>query len=468
MSSIQRFEAYLGHLAESLGHADRHAGLRGYCTGLMLPLERKSIEPIAAGVDPLHVSARHQSLHHFVSQADWSDAELLRRVRQWVMPKLGLEASGFWIVDDTGFPKKGKHSVGVARQYCGALGKQDNCQVAVSVSLASSLGSLPVSWQLYLPKDWAEDAERRDKAGVPPAIGFATKPQIALQHLKRLLAEGLPPYCVLADAGYGVDTAFRHGLTQLGLPYLVGITSAVSVWPPEVEPLLPRPYQGHGRPPVQPRRTAKRQPMAVKALAHALPARAFREVSWREGSNPMLSSRFAAVRVRHAGGNIGRARLWPQQWLLIEWPQDQPEPEKYYLSTLPETRSLAELVEAAHQRWRIERDYQDLKQEFGLDHYEGRGWRGFHHHASLSIAAYGFLLAERLTGHNPGSQKNHIRRQAPVVPEDYVPRGGAQSATPRAGLDPHAAPSAQRYSHRSHPTMSVLRTGQSKASLMTQ
>lgn len=147
--------------------------------------------------------------------------------------------------------------MGVARQYCGVLGKQDNCQVAVSVSLASALGSLPVSWQLYLPKDWAEDAERRDKAGVPQAIGFATKPQIALQHLKRLLAEGLPPYCVLADAGYGVDTAFRHGLTELGLPYLVGITSAVSVWPPDIDPLPPKPYRGHGRPPVQPRRTAK-------------------------------------------------------------------------------------------------------------------------------------------------------------------------------------------------------------------
>ncbi len=468
MNAAQRFEAYMEHLAEGLGHADRHAGLKGYCTGLMLPLERKSVEPIAASVDPMHVSARHQSLHHFVAKAEWSDDEMLRRVREWIMPKLELKAGGFWIVDDTGFPKKGKHSVGVARQYCGVLGKQDNCQVAVSVSLASSTASLPVSWQLYLPKEWAEDAGRRDKAGVPQAIGFATKPQIALQHLKRLLSEGLPPYCVLADAGYGVDTAFRHGLSELGLPYMVGITSAVSVWPPDVEPLPPKPYRGHGRPPVQPRRTAKRQPMAVKALAQALPARAFRTVQWREGTNQMLSSRFAAVRVRHAGGNVGRARLWPQQWLLIEWPQDQPEPEKYYLSTLPETCTLNELVETAHQRWRIERDYQELKQEFGLDHYEGRGWRGFHHHASLSIAAYGFLLAERLAGHRSGSQKNRIRRQAPGVPEDYVPRGGAQSATPRAGLDPHATPSTQRHPRRARATMSVLRQASDKSILVTQ
>lgn len=468
MNAAQRFEAYMEHLAEGLGHADRHSGLRGYCTGLMLPLERKSVEPIAAGVDPMHVSARHQSLHHFVAKAQWSDEEMLRRVRAWVMPKLGLDRDGFWIVDDTGFPKKGKHSVGVARQYCGALGKQDNCQVAVSVSLASSLGSLPVSWQLYLPKDWAEDAERRDKVGVPQDIEFATKPQIALQHLKRLLAEGLPPYCVLADAGYGVDTVFRHGLTELGLPYMVGITSAVSVWPPDVDPLPPKPYRGHGRPPVQPRRTAKRQPLAVKALAHALPPRAFRTVRWREGTNQTLISRFAAVRVRHAGGNVGRARLWPQQWLLIEWPHDQPEPEKYYLSTLPEICTLKELVETAHQRWRIERDYQELKQEFGLDHYEGRGWRGFHHHASLSIAAYGLLLAERLAGHRSGSKKNRMRRQAPALPEDYVPRGAAQGTAPRPGFDPHATPSTQHAARRPRATMSVLREAASQSVLMTQ
>jgi len=441
MNAAQRFEGYLEHLAEGLGHVDRHAGLKGYCTGLMLPLERKSVEPIAAGVDPLHVSARHQSLHHFVAKADWSDEELLRRIREWVMPKLGLEGGGFWIVDDTGFPKKGQHSVGVARQYCGVLGKQDNCQVAVSVSLASPTASVPVSWQLYLPEGWAKDAERRDKAGVPKAIAFATKPQIALQHLERLLAEGLPPYCVLADAGYGVDTAFRHGLTQLGLPYMVGITSAISVWPPDVEPLPPRAYRGRGRPPVQPRRTAKRQPMAVKALAQALPQSAYHTVRWREGTNQTLSSRFAAVPVRHAGGNIGRARLWPQQWLLIEWPPNQPEPEKYYLSTLPHTATLHQLVDVAHQRWHIERDYQELKQEFGLDHYEGRGWRGFHHHTSLSIAAYAFLLAERLTGHRPGTQKNRIQRQTPAIPEDYLPRGAAQSATPRAGFNPDLATS---------------------------
>ncbi|WP_157645155.1 IS701 family transposase, partial [Burkholderia ubonensis] len=209
MNASDRFDRYLAHLGGGLGHTDRHAGLRGYCTGLMLPLARKSVEPMAARVDPLHASARHQALHHFVAKADWSDAELLRRVAQWVVPKMDFSQGGWWIVDDMGFPKKGRHSVGVARQYCGQLGKQDNCQVAVSVSLACDQGSLPVAWRLYLPEEWAADAKRRTKAGVPESVEFATKTQIALAQLHTLLAEGAPRHPVLADAGYGVDTAFR-------------------------------------------------------------------------------------------------------------------------------------------------------------------------------------------------------------------------------------------------------------------
>ena len=432
MGASERFDRYMEHLAQGLKHADRHAGLKGYCTGLMLPLSRKSVEPMAARVDPMHASARHQALHHFVAQAEWSDEEMLRRVCQWVVPKMDFTEGGWWIIDDTGFPKKGRHSVGVARQYCGMLGKQDNCQVAVSVTLACSQGSLPVAWQLYLPEDWAADPQRRRKAGVPEALRFATKTQIALQQLRKLLAEGAPRYCVLADAGYGVDTTFRQALSDMGLLYVVGVTSAVVVWPPGVEPLPPKRYSGIGRPPVMPRRTARRQPLSVKALAQSLPQQAFQVISWREGTNETLSGRFEAVRVRHAGGNAGKARLRPQQWLLIEWPADQDEPSKYCLSTLPENTPLNELVGAAHQRWRIERDYQDLKQDFGLGHYEGRGWRGFHHHASLCIAAYGFLMAERLIADKPvGGKKNFIARQVPTLPADYVPRGSPARAAPR-------------------------------------
>ena len=443
MDTGERFDAYLEHLAEGLGHADRHAGLRGYCTGLMLPLARKSVEPMAASVDPLHASAKHQSLHHFVAKAEWSDEEMLRRVAQWVVPKMDFSGGGWWIIDDTGFPKKGKHSVGVARQWCGMLGKQDNCQAAVSVSLSCEQGSLPVAWQLYLPQEWADDAERRLKAGVPEEVRFATKTQIALGQLRALLSRGAPRHCVLADAAYGVDYAFRRALTDMELPYVAGITSAVVVWPPGVEPLPPEPYSGKGRPPVMPRRTAERRPMNVKTLAQSLPPTAWQSVVWREGTNETLSGRFAAVRVRYAGGNAGRARLQPEEWLLVEWPADEPEPIKYYLSTLPADATPEALVAAAHQRWRIERDYQDLKQDFGLGHYEGRGWRGFHHHAALSIAAYGFLMAERLAAQSDRSKKNFLQRQVPTLPADYVPRGRPTRSAPRLRFDQDSAPAAE-------------------------
>jgi len=424
MNSSQRFERYMEHLADGLGHMDRHAGLKGYCTWLMLPLSRKSVEPMAARVDPLHASARHQSLHHFVAKAEWSDDEMLRRVSQWVVPKMDMSGGGFWIIDDTGFPKKGKHSVSVARQYCGVLGKQDNCQVAVSISLATEQASVPVAYRLYLSTEWAQDPERRQKAGVPADIGFATKNEIALQQMETLLAEGAPKYCVLADAGYGVDQAFRQRLTELGLPYVVGIKSSVVVWPPGLEPQPPKRYSGNGRPPLVPRRTQRRQPVSVKDLAHALPASAFQIISWCQGTNETLSGRFAAVRVPHAGGNIGKARLHPEQWLLIEWPAGDTTPLKYYLSTLPGDIVLNDLVAQAHMRWRIERDYQDLKQELGLGHYEGRGWRGFHHHATLSIAAYGFLVTERIAAGKPaGAKNNFVVRQVPAFPADYIPRG---------------------------------------------
>ena len=435
----------------------------------MLPLSRKSVEPMAARVDPMHASARHQALHHFVAKAEWSDAQMLRRIAQWVIPKMDFSQGGWWIIDDTGFPKKGRHSVGVTRQYCGMLGKQDNCQVAVSLSLSCNQGSLPVAWQLYLPEDWAGDTQRRTKAGVPQEVRFATKTQIALQQLRTLLGEGAPPHCVLADAGYGVDNAFRQALSDMGLLYTVGVTSAVVVWPPGVLPLPPKPYSGMGRPPVVPRRTTSLQPMSVKALAMSLPPEAFQTITWREGTNTSLRERFAAVRVRHAGGNVGKARLRPEQWLLIEWPASDAEPSKYFLSTLPQDTPINELVSVAHQRWRIERDYQDLKQDFGLGHYEGRGWRGFHHHAVLSIAAYGFLMAERLVADKPvGGKKNFIERQVPALSEDYIPRGSPARAAACGQLDHDAAPPTQLRAARPPRPVSLLRARKHKATLVTQ
>jgi SRSO17 transposase len=310
---------------------------------------------------------------------------------------------------------------------------------------------------------------RRQRTGVPEEVGFATKTQIALAQLQRLLADGAPRHCVLADAGYGVDTAFRQALSDMGLQYAVGVTSAVVVWPPGIEPLPPKRYSGIGRPPVIPRRTARLQPMSVKALALALPAQAFQTINWREGTNEPLSGRFAAVRVRHAGGNAGKARLRPLQWLLIEWPAGQAEPVKYVLSTMPEETPLNELVGATYQRWRIERDYQDLKQDFGLGHYEGRGWRGFHHHATLSIAAYGFVMAERLIADKPvGGKKNFIERQVPALPKDYVPRGSPARAAARGALNHDTAASPELRTYRPTRTVPVLRQSKRKATLVTQ
>lgn len=426
--SESRFESYVEGLCRTVRHADRAAPLRAYCLGLMLPGDRKSVEPMAARVEPGRVQAAHQSLHHFVAKAEWSGEAMLAAVRTTVLP--AIERHGrirAWIIDDTGLPKKGVHSVGVARQYCGQLGKQDNCQVAVTLSLANDHAGLPIAYRLYLPEDWAADPVRRRKTGVPDDIRFRTKPQIALEQVWAALADGVAPGVLLADAGYGVDTAFRTGLSRLGLTYIVGIQSTTSLWKPGEAPLPPKPWSGRGRPPSRVRHHPDHKPVSAKVMATALPPTAWHTVTWREGSNTLLTSRFAAIRVRPAHRDTLRSEPRPEEWFLVEWPEDEPEPTKYWFSTLPEDMTLAALVETAKLRWRIERDFQNLKQELGLGHYEGRGWRGFHHHAALCIAAYGFLIAERSLIPPSGPQSAPVR-QAPVLPDGYRPRGSARPA----------------------------------------
>ena len=253
-------------------HSFRKHPLRGYCAGLMAPLKRNSVEPMAAHLAPAARRSRHQSLHHFVADAAWSDEQMLLRVAQWVVPAMDFSDGGWWIIDDTGFPKQGRHSVGVARQYCGMLGKQDNCQVAVSVTLACQAGSLPVAWQLYLPEEWADHAPRREKAGVPQGLEFATKPAIALAQIEQLVEQGAPKHCVLADAGYGVDTAFRERLSELGLAYVVGVTGQVAVWPPGHKALPTAPSSGRGVVPTRQRLgdATQQRPQSIKALAFEL------------------------------------------------------------------------------------------------------------------------------------------------------------------------------------------------------
>jgi SRSO17 transposase len=427
-ASESRFAAYVEGLVSVIGHADRARPLRDYCTGLIMSCERKSVEPLAAVTAPARVAAQHQSLLHFVGEGHWSDELVLTKVREMVLPEIErhgpIEA---WIIDDTGFPKKGRHSVGVARQYCGQLGKEDNCQVAVSLSIANSHASLPVAYRLYLPQDWANDGERRRKAGVPDDISFKTKHEIALEQLHWACEAGLPRGVALLDAGYGNNSELRADITALGLTYVVGILSNTTVWPRGTGPLPPKAWSGRGRPPKLLQRDAKHQPVSVKELALGLPKRMWRRIEWREGAAEPLSSRFACVRVCVARRDFKRSERRPEQWLLIEWPKDESEPAKYWLSTLPESATLQRLVYFAKLRWRIERDYQELKQEVGLGHFEGRRWRGFHHHATLCIAAYGFLISERETI-PPSAARSAGMLSPPVIPNGYRPRGSAIAA----------------------------------------
>jgi SRSO17 transposase len=423
-----RFAAYVEGLTSVIGHADRARPLRDYCVGLMMPCERKSVEPMAAITAPERTAAQHQSLLHFVGEGKWSDEKVLAKVRELVLPEIErhgpIEA---WIIDDTGFPKKGQHSVGVARQYCGQLGKQDNCQVAVSLSLANRHASLPVAYRLYLPEDWAGDSKRRCKTGVPEEVSFKTKPEIALEQITAACKAGLPRGVVLMDAGYGCNTDLRSSVSALALQYVAGILSNTTVWAPGTGPLPPKKWSGHGRVPKLMRRDRRHQPVSVKELALDLPKRAWRSIKWREGTAEWLSSRFARVRVRAAHHDYKLSESRPEEWLLVEWPEGEKEPTKYWLSNLPKDIAFRELVDMAKLRWRIERDYQELKQEVGLGHFEGRGWRGFHHHATLCIAAYGFLVSERETI-PPSRPRSSALFEQLAVPDGYRPRGSAIAA----------------------------------------
>jgi SRSO17 transposase len=452
-----RFSAYVEGLVEAIGHADRAVPLRDYCLGLLIPGERKSVEPMAAVTAPARVAAQHQSLLHFVGNAPWSDDRVLAKVRELVLPS--IERQGpieAWIVDDTGFPKKGRHSVGVTRQYCGQLGKQDNCQVAVTLSVANHTASLPVAYRLYLPEDWAADADRRAKAGVPATVSFKSKPEIALDQIRAALAAGIPKAVVLMDAGYGADTGLRTEITSLDLAYVAGIQPHTSVWAPGTGPLPPKPWSGRGRPTSRMRRDGEHRPLHAKALALGLPAAAWETITWREGSADWLTSRYARVRVRAAHRDEKLEAPRAEEWLLVEWPQGEAEPTKYWLSTLPADIPFPEQVDLAKLRWRIERDYQELKQELGLSHYEGRGWRGFHHHATLCIAAYGFLIAERGTI-PPSGPSAAPKLQKPAIPASYRPPGGAdpaRTAHPELDRDPQTAP--HRRPRQNPRPMSVL------------
>lgn len=398
-----RFDRYVNTLADNIGHADRKEPLISYIKGLCLPGDRKSIEPMAARIDPFHVQAKHQSMHHLISKAPWDDTSILKVARTYVLDQMerhgGVIAS---IVDDTGMKKKGNLSVGVARQYCGNLGKQENCQVSVSLSLANEAMSTPIAHRLYLPEQWANDLERRRKAGVPDDIIFQTKWMISLGQIANAYNDGVLIAPVLTDAGYGDITEFRDQLTEWKIPYVVGIKKATTFW------------------------IGKSQnPKNAESIARSLPQNKWERIVWREGTKGNLESRFAFVKVKPAHKDVKKKKDRPKEWLIIEWPINEKAPTKYWLSTLTNNFSHEDLVKYAKLRWRIERDYEELKSEFGLDHFEGRNWRGFHHHFTLCVVAYSFMISERAK-FSPPETLSFLK--AAQLPEGFRSRGSPISS----------------------------------------
>lgn len=388
--------AYIDEMLDGMGRRERRQAMASYVTGLLLDGDRKSIEPMAARLvdDADEVQAMRQRLQQAVTVANWSDAEIWKRLSTKVERELpGIEAL---VIDDTGFAKKGEHSVGVSRQYSGTLGRVDNCQVAVSLHLASERGSACAGMQVYLPESWAEDADRREKAGIPAAIAFQPKWRIALDLLNAAKGWGVANHVVLADAGYGEITDFREALASRGYSYVVGIPGTIGVWAPGTGPIPPskQPKSATGRPRTR-HLTGDEKPLSVLELAKSVGRKKCRSVLWREGSRGRQRSIFGAVRVRTAHRHVHGDPPGDVQWLLYEWPKDEEEPTKFFLANLDADVSIKRLVFLAKLRWRIERDYQELKQEIGLDHFEGRSWKGFHHHAALCAVAHGFLALRR-------------------------------------------------------------------------
>jgi len=381
-----RLEEFTSEVLAGIGRLERRQHGALYIQGLLLNGERKSIEPLAARVPGGNV----QALQQLVGQSPWAwepvREQLARRMQEALLPVAG------WIIDDTGFPKQGRDSVGVDRQYSGTLGKVGNCQIAVSIHLTTEQESAPLDWALYLPQEWVDNPERCRKAGVPEGTPFRTKLELALglvDQLKEWRLTGLP---VLADVVYGKSTVFRQALVDRQLQYVVGVEPDTAIWTEPTRRVQPARKPGRGRPRVPYYRD---KPTCLEAMATALPAAEWKTVRWREGSRGPQQSRFTARRVQPAHGHVRNHAELPEVWVLIEWPQDEKAPTKYWFSNLPVPTPLKRLVSLAKLRWRVEQNYQQLKEELGLDHYEGRGWSGWHHHVTLVGLAYAFLLLER-------------------------------------------------------------------------
>lgn len=385
-----RLKHFLKDLLEPMGRSERRHWAQVYVQGLLLDGERKSIEPMASRIEGADV----QALRQFVGQSPWEVEEVQRRLAHQMVDL--LSEPEVWIIDETAFPKAGAHSVGVGRQYCGTLGKVANCQVAVSLHWSSAEASCPILWRLYLPKPWLEDEERAAEVKLPPGTTYRSKTELALEEIDQAVAWDLPRLPVVADSFYGNDFSFRQSLRERQLPYAVQVESNTVVW--TADPSLPLPAgKRTGRPRKYPSLDALPQAESLEAVAKRWPASAWRTVSWRQGSRGAERSRFALFPVWAAHGwrkqeHPPRAR----EWLLVEWPKGSDHPVKYWMAQLGSGRpGLRRLARIARARWRVEQDYRELKEELGLDHYEGRQWAGWHHHVCLVTMAYAFLRAEQ-------------------------------------------------------------------------
>jgi SRSO17 transposase len=394
-----RLEAFADDLFASLPRADQRARGQCYLRGLMLDGRRKSIEPMAQRLGEAH----YQALHHFIAVSPWDWRGVRRRLAQVLCAALEPTA---WVVDDTGFPKDGTCSVGVQRQYSGTLGKTANCQLGVSVNAVTEPASCPLDWRLFVPERWDEEAmaARRAACHLPEGVHHRPKWQLVLDMLDELAGWGLRPPVLLADSGYGEVGEFRWGLDARQISYVVEVRADTSAYPEQVRPSV-APHTGRGR---RPRPRYHQPPSSLARLALAAGQQASVELVWRRGSRGLQRGRFLALRVRPAGVTPRRlARAdggeLPVRWLLAEWPVGKATPTKYWLANLPDGTPLVELVRLARSRWRVEQDYRELKGALGLDHFEGRGWPGWHHHVTLVTVAHGFLTLERLRRPKPAA-----------------------------------------------------------------
>ena len=388
-----RLDEFLARLTPSLGRPDRRRRARTYVAGLLLDGERKSVQPLAGR---LGATDNGQALHHFVAHSAWAHEGLLAAMAKEAA-RLWPRAHA-WILDETSLPKAGTHSVGVGHQYCGALGKLSNCQVAVSLHYAAGTLEAPVSaalgWRLFLPREWIDDVPRRQKAGVPASLTYRSKNVLALELIDEALARKLPLAPVLADSDYGDDYAWRAALRQKGVPYCVAVEPRAKAW---TSPPVGSPPPAAGRPaPKDPLPTPKR----LDQLARELPTRAWRTLSWRDGTRGAMQGRFARVALWASHGYTQRQHQAARthEWLLVEWPPDKDAPTDYWLAHLgseQRTPTLKALAGLARERWRVEQDYRELKDELGLDHFEGRSWPGWHHHVALTCLAQLFLQTQR-------------------------------------------------------------------------